>query len=155
MLIRPFKPADADALAALFHASVHEAGIRDYSPAQVAAWSSSKPDPESYLRRAESRMLFVAEGEDGEPIGYGDLETGGHIDHLYCRPDKIGSGVGSALYAAIEVAAKRAGITVLVVEASEAARRLFERRDFCVDARNEFTLNGVSMHNYRMSKTIG
>lgn len=100
-------------------------------------------------------MLFVAEGEDGEPVGYGDLEPNGHIDHLYCRPEMIGTGVGSALYAAIEAAAKRAGITVLVVEASEAARRLFESRDFCVDARNEFMLNGVRMHNYRMSKTIG
>ena len=107
------------------------------------------------MRRAEGRMLFVAEGEDGAPIGYGDLEPNGHIDHLYCRPEMIGTGVGSALYAAIEAAAKRAGITVLVVEASEAARRLFEGRDFCVDARNEFTLNGVRMHNYRMSKTIG
>jgi len=96
MLIRPFRPADAQALAALFHASVREAGCRDYSAAQVAAWS---------------------------PV-------------------------------AIERAAKRDGIARLFVEASEAARRLFERRGFSVEARNDVALHGVMLHNYRMSKAL-
>ncbi|MDH6232193.1 GNAT superfamily N-acetyltransferase [Mesorhizobium soli] len=91
---------------------------------------------------------------DGQPIGYGDLEADGHIDHLYRRPDMIGTGVGSALYAAIEAAAKSAGMTILFVEASEGARRLFERRGFSIDARNDFTINGVAIHNYRRSKLI-
>ena len=60
MFIRDFKNSGADALAALFHASVREAGIRDYSVEQVAAWSPSKPDPEGYLRQAEGRTLLVA-----------------------------------------------------------------------------------------------
>ena len=154
MFIRDFKNSDADALAALFHASVREAGICDYSVEQVAAWSPSKPDPEEYLRQAEGRTLLVAVDEDDRPIGYGDLEPDGHIDHLYCRSDIVGTGVGSAIYAAIEAAARRAGIAVLFVEASEGARCLFERRGFGVDARNDFTINGVAMHNYRMSKPI-
>ncbi len=154
MRIRPFKPADADALATLFHSSVHEAGIRDYTAEQVAAWSPAKPDPERYLRQAEGRVFLVAEGKNGQPIGYGYLEPDGHIDHLYCRPDMIGTGVGSALYASIEAAAKEAGIMVLFVEASEAARRFFERRGFSVDARNNFAVNGVAIHNFRMSKRI-
>lgn len=47
------------------------------------------------------------------------------------------------------------GGTRLYVEASEAARRLFERRGFTVDARNDFAIDGVAIHNYRMSKAIG
>ena len=42
MIIRDFIPADADALAALFHTSVHQVGIRDYSAEQVAAWSPAQ-----------------------------------------------------------------------------------------------------------------
>jgi putative acetyltransferase len=154
MFIRPFEPSDANALAALFHASVREAGIRDYSAEQVAAWSPSKPDPDRYLRRAEGRTLLVAVDDDNQPIGYGNLEPDGHIDHLYCRPDVVGIGVGSAIYAAIEAAARRAGIALLFVDASEGARRLFEHRGFGVDARHDFTINGVAIHNYRMSKPI-
>jgi putative acetyltransferase len=67
----------------------------------------------------------------------------------------IGTGVGSALYASIEAAAKQSGITTLFVEASEAARRLFERRGFSVDARNDFAVNGIAIHNFRMSKKMG
>jgi putative acetyltransferase len=66
----------------------------------------------------------------------------------------VGTGVGSAIYAAIEAAARRAGIPLLFVDASEGARRLFERHGFGVDARHDFTINGVAIHNYRMSKAI-
>lgn len=154
MLIRRFTPSDADALASIFHTSIREAGILDYSSEQVAAWSPSRPDPERYVRQAEGRILLVAVDNDDQPVGYGDLEADGHIDHLYCRPDMIGTGVGSALCASIEEAAKEAGIAVLFVEASEGARRLFERRGFRVDARNDFTIDGVAIHNYRMSKLL-
>ena len=45
-------------------------------------------------------------------------------------------------------------MTLLFVEASEGARRLFERRGFGVDGRNDLTINGVAIHNYSMSKPI-
>ena len=155
MLIRQFEDSDAADLALLFHASVRGAGIRDYSEEQVEAWSASKTDLAKYISKAKSRTILVAIDDDGGRMGYGDLEPDGHIDHLFCRPDLIGTGVGSAIYAAIEAAAIRSGITLLFVEASESARRLFVRRGFSVDARNDFTINGVAIHNYRMSKTIG
>lgn len=135
MFIRPFAPCDADVLASLFHASVREAGIRHYSADQVVAWSPSKPDPEGYVLQAESRTMLVAVDDDNQPIGYGDLNSDGSIGHLYCHPDLIGTGVGSAIYAAIESAVKRADLSVLYVETSEGARRLFKRRGFHVLAR--------------------
>ena len=153
-MIRPFEAADAETLATLFHASVRKAGIREYSAEQVAAWSSSKPDPDSYLRQAFGRTFLVAVDDENCPIGYGNLEPDCHIDHLYCLPDLVGTGVGSAIYAAIEASAKRAGMPLLFVDASEGARRLFERRGFSVDARNDFTIDGVAIHNYRVSKPI-
>lgn len=153
-MIRAFRPADADALAKLFHASVRQIGVRDYSGEQVAAWSPSPPISENYIRQAEGRVFLVAENVAGEPVGYADLELDGHIDHLYCRPDVVGSGVGSALYTALEAAAKEKGISALFVEASEAARRLFERNGFKIETRNDFKVNGVAIHNYRMTKEI-
>jgi putative acetyltransferase len=67
MLIRQFEPADAEALATLFHASVRKAGIRDYSAEQVAAWSPSKPDPDRYLQQAVGRTFLVAVDDDNHP----------------------------------------------------------------------------------------
>lgn len=155
MKIRTFRPTDAPALARLFHASVREAAARDYSADQVAAWSPSPPEAETYVRQAKGRIFLVAENVLGEPVGYADLELDGHIDHLYCRPDVVGSGVGSALYSALEEAARERGMSVLYVEASEAARRLFERKGFEIEARNDFEIGGIQIHNYRMKKKIG
>ncbi|KCZ51537.1 GNAT family protein [Hyphomonas pacifica] len=69
MLIRNFEPGDAPALAALFHASVHEAGTRDYSSEQVAAWSASEPYAARYLRQAEGRTFLVAVDDSGIIVG--------------------------------------------------------------------------------------
>jgi putative acetyltransferase len=154
MRIRPFRPTDAPALASLFHASVREAAAKDYSADQVAAWNPSPPEPAKYVRQAEGRIFLVAENVSGEPVGYADLELDGHIDHLYCRPDVVGSGVGSALYSALEAAARERGMLVLYVGASEAARRLFEREGFNLEARRDFEINGIPIHNYQMRKEI-
>lgn len=152
MHVRGFRSSDASALASIFHASVREGGLRHYSPEQVMAWSPALPSPDAYQDRAKQSMVFVAVDEVDCPIGYADMRSDGYIDHLYCRPDVIGTGVGSALCAAIEAAADAAGIAVLAVDASAGARLLFERRGFHVKARCYFAINGVAIHNYRMSK---
>ncbi|MFV7423430.1 GNAT family N-acetyltransferase [Stenotrophomonas geniculata] len=154
MHIRRFISSDAESLAALYHASVRLGGLIDYSMAQVEAWSPAPPDPERYHRLASRRLILVAIDEEGQIAGYGELEQNGHIDHLYCRPNRIGSGVGRALCDALERAARNERMSMLSVEASEAARRLFERQGFRVDERNDFLLRGVPLHNYRMSKRL-
>jgi putative acetyltransferase len=155
MLIRLFEPDDAAALARLFHASVHELGRRDYSPEQLAAWSPEPPDPSAFVERAaDGRLMLVALDEAGAALAYGDVEPDGHIGHLYCRPDAAGSGIASALYDALECAARDRGIVRLYVEASEAARRMLERKGFAVRARRDFEISGVAIHNYAMTKTL-
>ncbi|PPT78537.1 hypothetical protein XthCFBP4691_19140 [Xanthomonas theicola] len=97
---------------------------------------------------------MLATDAQGVVVDYGDRQPDGHIDHLYCHPEMVGTGVGSAIYAEMETIARAAGIAVLFVEASEGARRRVERRGFTMDARNDFSINGVASHNYRMSKRI-
>ncbi|MEH3046105.1 GNAT family N-acetyltransferase [Sphingomonas adhaesiva] len=154
MRIRRFRPDDADAIADLFHASVRQGGLRHYTAEQVAAWSPARPDPARFVAKAADRVFLLAEDDDGTLLGYGDLEPDGHIDHLFCRPDRIGTGVGHALYGAIEAAAREAALPRLYVEASDSALPLFERHGFRVDSRNDMVLNGVAIHNFRMSKAL-
>ena len=155
MRIRSFVAGDAPALALLFHASVHEVASRDYSAQQVSAWSPAPPDPAGFVARAsDGRVFLVAVDDAGQPAAYGDLEADGHIDHLYCRPDAVGTGVASALYDRLEQAAVERGIARLYVEASEAARRLFLRKGFTVERRRDFTIAGVALHNYLMAKAL-
>ena len=156
MRIRPARPDDAPALAALFHAAVHGIAAAHYTPAQVNAWAPEVPDPARFAARAaDGRTLLVAADDGDAPLAYGDVEADGHIDHLFCRPDAAGTGVTAALYEAIEAAARRRGIARLYTEASEPARRFFLKRGFRVLERNDFELGGVAIHNMRMEKALG
>ena len=43
---------------------------------------------------------------------------------------------------------------MLFTEASEPARRFFARRGFKVVERNDFKIDGVPIHNFRMKKRL-
>src|SRR5882757_2518889 len=120
MKVRPYKSEDAPALAALFHAAVHDIARLYYSQAQVNAWAPEVPDPARFrARAADGRTVLVAVDAADAPLAYGDVEADGHIDHLFCRPDAAGTGVAAALYAELEAAARARGIGLVYVEASE------------------------------------
>jgi putative acetyltransferase len=81
--IRRFVPADAPALALIFHRSVREVGSRAYSPAQVAAWSPAPVPAEAFRARvSDGRSVFVAVTGDDTPLGFIELEADGHIDRF-------------------------------------------------------------------------
>lgn len=155
MEIRVFRPADAPALSALFHAAVHGIAARDYDARQCAAWSPAPADPARFLARAADgrQVLLAVDGTDA-PLAYGDMERDGHLDHLYCRPDAAGTGVTVALYAALEQVALDWQLGTIFLEASEPARRFFLRRGFRVEARRDFTIGDVPIHNYAMTKAL-
>ena len=150
--IRRYQPGDAAPMARLYFESARQLGPRRYSPAQVEAWAPAPADPAGvHARATDGRLTLVAVDEQGDVIGYGDLEADGHIDHLYCRPDAAGRGVaGAILDGLIADAASRDALRRLHVEASELARGLFERKGFTVLARRDFEVRGVPIHNYAM-----
>jgi putative acetyltransferase len=153
--IRRFEPRDAPFLAETFFDAVRNGALRDYGEAQVEVWAPAIPPPEWFVARAaDGRVILVAVDDRDEAIAYGDLEPSGHIDHLYCRSEFIGSGLASKLYDELESEARSVGITQLFVEASEAARRLFLRKGFCVVERRDFELRGTPIHNYLMQKVL-
>ena len=154
MHIRPYRPADAPALATLYARSVRHFGPRAYSAEQVDAWAATACPEKMAARCADGRTVLIAEGADGPLLGYGDMEADGHLDFLYAAPEGEGRGVGSALLAALEDVARRQGSVRIFVEASEIARPLFERRGYTLVGRNDFDVGGVPIHNYRMEKSL-
>ena len=150
--LRPYQPADAAVLADLYARSVRHYGPRAYTPAQVAAWTATAAD--TVKRCNDGRRVLVAQDDAGTVLGFGDMEADGHLDFLYVAPEAEGLRVGSLLYAALEAHARRLPVPRIFVEASELARPLFERRGFRMMGRNDLTLGGVAIHNYRMEKWL-
>lgn len=152
--IRSYVQRDAADLADVFFRSVREVAVSDYTAAQVVAWAPKRATPAKMHETAsDGRQTLVAADRD-RAVAYIDLEPDGHIDHLYCAPEAAGHGVASQLYEAIEAEARKQGISRLYTEASELARRFFERKGFVVLERQSKVLRGVRIHNYRMAKNL-
>ena len=153
--IRAYEQRDAADLADVFFRSVHQIPQSAYTGAQLDVWAPERPSPEQMDETArDGRLTLVAVNEHDRAVAYIDLEPDGHIDHLFCEPEAARHGVASQLYEAVEAAAREQGISRLFTEASELARRVFERKGFVVLKRQDKILRGVSIHNYRMIKKL-
>ncbi len=73
---------------------------------------------------------------------------------LYCRPDAVGRGVGSGLYAAVEERARGLGAGRISTEASITARPFFVRRGFRVLRRSTVLREGIELTNFSMEKAL-
>jgi putative acetyltransferase len=154
--IRTYRREDAAGVADVFYRSVREVALSDYTDDQVRAWVPFRWDAEQEHRRSgDGRLVLVASDERDRVVAFIDLESDGHIDRLFCAPEAAGRGIASRLYDGIETAAREQGIGRLYTEASELARRFFERKGFVVLERQDKILRGVPIHNYRMEKALG
>lgn len=153
--MRPYRPGDAEALTEIFVRAVTETGLRGYSPEQVAAWAASGGTLQITEERCgDGRLVLVAVTDDDVPMAFIDLEADGHLDMMFCLPEWTGKGVASALYDQLETEAKARGLHRMYVEASEIAKPFFLHKSFALLHRNDFTLDGIAIHNYAMEKNL-
>jgi putative acetyltransferase len=153
MEIHAYRDGDAPALLDLFQRSIRGIACRDYTPAQIAAWSAER-DPAAWEAHRASRPTFIAE-IDGRPAGFADLEANGHVDMLFVDPAAQRRGVARALLAHAEREARALGLRRLTTEASITARPAFEACGFHVVAPQQVSFGGETFVNYRMEKTLG
>jgi putative acetyltransferase len=154
--IRVYHSRDAAAVSEVFYRSVRDVAVLDYSAEQVRAWAPEEGRTAASTQRwaGDGRLVLVAADERDSPVAFIDLEPDGHIDHLFCAPEAAGHGIASQLYQAVEAAAREHGIARFHTEASELARRFFERRGFVMVARQDLVRHGVPIHNYKMTKEL-
>ena len=151
--LRPFLPADASALAALFRASIEELAAEDYDEDQRAAWASLADDETAFGARLAGALTIVALIE-GQIAGFASLRDNSTFDMLYVRPDVARQGVGSALADAVERLAEGRGAKTLGVDASDAARDFFTARGYAPKTRNTREIAGQWLGNTTMTKEL-
>ncbi len=148
--LRPYRPDDCPALAALFYQTVHTVNAAHYTPAQLDAWApAGGPDLAAWDESFRAHLTLVAE-LDGKLAGFGDMDTAcGYLDRLYVHKDFQDRGVATALCGALEQAA--AG--PVTTHASVTARPFFARRGYRVLRAQQVERRGVRLANYVMEKS--
>ncbi len=129
MKIRIFEDQDTEKVARLFHETVREINICDYSLAQVNAWAPDNIYFRDWRNICASRFTYVAD-DQGTIAGFGELEANGHIDCFYCHKSYQRCGVGRQIYHAIETKAIELILRVLTTEASITAKPFFQKMGF-------------------------
>ncbi len=150
--LRPYLPADAPALAAIFASAIEELTADDYSEAQREAWMAAAEDDE-FERRLTSDLTLVATLE-GSPVGFASLRGNDHIRMLYVHPAVAGQGIATMLVDALEKLAVSRGAKSLTVDASDTAQGFFAKRGYTARQRNSVTINGEWLANTTMQKTL-
>lgn len=154
--IRPYTCADAPALHALFHASVHGLARSHYSAAQLAAWAPQDWDAMQWAERLQANQPFVALAADGVTLaGFSDLQADGYIDQFFVAPTCAGQGVGRALMAHLQAQATARNIARLWAHVSLAAEAFFTAQGFVVEQRQEVPRADQMLCNARMAKMLG
>ncbi|WP_417454051.1 GNAT family N-acetyltransferase [Kiloniella sp.] len=153
MIIRPHKVNDAAELLQLFHDTVHNVNIQDYSQEQINAWAPANFDLDRWKERTKDYFIFVAEDDSGI-VGFAELETTGHIDCFYVHHQKQGLGIGHKLIKEIERKAKALNLNEIYAEVSITARPFFERKGFRVKEEQEVSIRGQNLKNYKMNRLL-
>ncbi|MDQ0506484.1 GNAT family N-acetyltransferase [Xanthobacter agilis] len=152
--LRPFLPADAPALAALFRAAIEELTGDDYDADQQEAWAAAADDEEAFGARLAGLLTLVAL-RSGAPVGFLALKDDSHIDLLYVHPEAVETGVAATLCAAAEALAHGRGAKAVTVDASDTALGFFLHRGYQPERRNTVSLGGEWLSNTTLRKVLG
>jgi putative acetyltransferase len=151
--LRPFLPADAPILAAIFVAAIQELTGDDYGEAQQEAWASVADDEEAFGKKLAGELTLIATMQNA-PVGFASLRGPDHIEMLYVHPSVAGQGVGAMLCDALEKLAGARGAKNLTADVSDNAQEFFQKRGYIAKQRNTVTINGEWLANTTMQKTL-
>ncbi|MBN8919810.1 MAG: GNAT family N-acetyltransferase [Rhizobiales bacterium] len=151
--MRPFLAADTPLLAEVFRQSIEDLTAEDYSPAQQEAWMARADDEDAFGERLAGGLTLVGMFE-GSPVGFVSLRGSDTIDMLYVHPAATGHGVASMLVDAIEKLAAARGAAKLTTDASDTARRFFEKRGYVPQRRNTVPVDDEWLGNTTMAKSL-
>ena len=153
--IRAYRPADAEAIAALFYNTIRTVNLGDYTQEQVDAWAGVPTDKSAghWRRRLAALTTFVAMSWE-ELVGFSDLRDDGYVDHLFVHHRYQRQGIATALHAAVEGEATRRSLPRLFTEASITARPFFLRMGYHQLKQQTVTRHGVDLTNFVMEKLL-
>ena len=148
MQLREYIPSDCAQMAELFYQTVHSVNAKDYTQEQLDAWATGEVDLQAWDESFRAHRTIVAT-ENGEIVGFGDMDETGYLDRLYVHKDHQGQGVASAICDELERFA--AGKT-FTTQASITAKPFFQHRGYRVVRQQEVIRRGVALTNFVMEK---
>lgn len=145
--------ADLDEVRQLFYDTITKVNVRDYTPEQIAVWSSGHTNiPKWEMRLTEQYCVTAKHGE--KIIGMASLAPSGYLDLMYVHHAHQGQGIATLLLQALELQAARWAITEIYLDVSVTARPFFLRHGYTISEYNEKEIQGVTFQNAVMRRAL-
>lgn len=128
--VRQARDSDAAEMLDLHVASIRTFGPDAYDDDAVEAWAYKEDGP-SYPIDNPDHVVVVAESEDGQLAGFGDVVPDeGALYAVYVHPDHARVGVGTGILERLEAEARTRGCETLELTASKNAVGFYERAGY-------------------------
>ena len=154
-------PEDAEAMLIVHRAAIRGTAFAFYEPDIIEAWAPLplRPDHiDALAHRIENgeEEAIVARDPGGAVIGFGSfVPSGRELRAVYVAPDHGRLGIGGALLRALELRARKYGVTEFVLDASLNAEAFYRRHGYVTIRSGEHLLRGGRrMACIRMRKSL-
>lgn len=124
----------------------------EISPAKITEDIAQSYDHESMTNRLQDADYFVAE-TNGKIVGVIGLKNA-ELRTYFVHKDVQGTGVGRALYNAVENKAQALGHQAITVSSSQFARPIYEHYGFKVTGEKHKERLGIPYFDYLMKKDL-
>ena len=148
MQLREYIPSDCAQLAELFYQTVHNVNAKDYTQEQLDAWATGEVDLQAWDASFRTHKTIIAT-ENGEIVGFGDMDGNGYLDRLYVHKDYQRRGAASTICDELERFAVGKTFTT---HASITAKPFFQHRGYCVMRWQEVIRRCAALTNFVMEK---
>ena len=158
--VREAEGGDAEGIAAVHHAAVHNAGGETYPPDALNHWSgplNQQRIDDWHRRIQDDAEPFVVAESEGTIIGFGSiLPQSGRLRGTYVKPEHERTGIGRKLLARLEEIAADSGLERLQVDSSLNAGSFYTARGYELLEQTTHQLeDGFKIACLRMSKALG
>ena len=152
--IRPLEEKDIHDMQNLFHSTVLNINIKDYTTEEVEDWASCGDDIEHWKELLSSNQYVGAFAEQNYLIGFSSMNKNGYMHSMFVHKDWQGKGVATQLLSEVERIAIQYKVKEITSEVSKTARPFFEHKGYVVECEQKQQANRLKLTNYKMKKVL-
>lgn len=152
--IRPLEEKDIHDMQNLFHATVLNINIKDYTKEEVEDWASCGDDMEHWKEILFNNQFIGAFDKQDNLIGYSSMNKNGYMHSMFVHKDWQGKCIATQLLSEIEKIAREYEVKEITSEVSKTARPFFEHKGYVVECEQKQQANRLKLTNYKMKKVL-
>ena len=152
--IRPLEEKDLYDMQNLFHSTVLNINIKDYTTEEVEDWASCGDDIEHWKEILFNNQFIGAFDKQDNLIGYSSMNKRGYMHSMFVHKDWQGKGIATQLLYEVEKIARQYEVKEITSDVSKTARPFFEHKGYVVECEQKQQANRLKLTNYKMKKVL-